>query len=88
MDLNKQTNAKICEHCEMEFCSVSSKNDHLKRVHNKPVENKTTPRILCPLCSEGETFLSHRLVKHLKYIHDIVVKVSTLNFINIKEFEI
>jgi hypothetical protein len=49
---NEIENKLICHICQKKFVSVSTKNLHLKTMHNEKVEERKSQHIKCPICSE------------------------------------
>lgn len=78
----------ICEDCSKEFSSVSTRNRHMRTIHQKTIKEKSSQHVICPLCSEEEKYSCHdSLIDHLKIVHNVNIKVFVLNFRNIDEFE-
>ncbi|KAF2900868.1 hypothetical protein ILUMI_05318, partial [Ignelater luminosus] len=68
-----------CQYCYKEFSSSSSRNRHIKNVHNKIVRTSRISRIKCSLCLI-ETGTYENLKQHLTESHQVSVDEIYLSF--------
>ncbi|XP_063914782.1 uncharacterized protein LOC135131139 isoform X1 [Zophobas morio] len=79
-----------CNACHKTFSSVSTKNRHMKTMHNIMIEEKKSKHIRCPLCPiEQETLVNQEmLINHLTEIHKVSIKEFDMSFRNMEEFQL
>lgn len=80
---------KVCSLCGVEFSTISSKNRHLRSIHE--VNNTPTSKshIICPLCKKNELQCGtyKKLETHLALEHDIKLEFETHHFTNEENYE-
>lgn len=87
------SNQNLCEHCNKTFKTTSSKNRHLREVHNDNSKNSGRSfKITCVLCYHSEcvpaSFSSFLLLMdHLSEKHNIKCDIENLNFNSKEEFD-
>jgi hypothetical protein len=83
-------NKLICHICQKKFICVSTKNRHLRTMHNEKVEERKSQHIKCPICAEErkEPLANHdSLIQHLTKVHGLSIEQCNLNFRNMEEFK-
>ncbi|CAH1378496.1 unnamed protein product [Tenebrio molitor] len=74
-----------------EMQCVSTKNRHLKTMHNEKVEERKSQHIKCPICSEErkELLANHdSLIQHLTKVHSVSIEQYNFSFRNMEEFKL
>ncbi|XP_063913770.1 uncharacterized protein LOC135130334 isoform X2 [Zophobas morio] len=83
-----ESNTIQCKHCKKKFESISSRNKHLRTIHNDNSQNSSrTSNIICPSCTVKTHFSTfHQYSVHLSNIHDVSIKLENLEFENESSF--
>lgn len=88
MATNSNKDNKICIHCNKTFFDSSTRNKHVKRIHQIVPDVKKKQNILCPLCLEDVLFTTYQqLNTHINIKHNILVELLTFTFSSDEEYQ-
>ncbi|XP_044761586.1 uncharacterized protein LOC123318880 [Coccinella septempunctata] len=86
-DLGNQE--RVCSLCGAEFSTISSRNRHLRNIHEVNSTTTSKSHIVCPLCKTNEMNCGtyKKLENHLALEHDVKVEFETHHFPSSENYE-